>query len=54
MSEIDSDKLRKTLGSFATGVAVATTTGTDGKPAGMTINSFSSVSLSPPPRLMEH
>jgi len=45
---IDSLMLRKTLGCFPTGVVVATTLGDDGAPVGMTINSFSSVSLEPP------
>jgi flavin reductase (DIM6/NTAB) family NADH-FMN oxidoreductase RutF len=40
--------LRQTLGRFATGVAVMTTRGTDGKLEGVTSNSFSSVSLDPP------
>ena len=39
---------RTALGRFATGVAIATTCDLDGRPAGLTINSFSSVSLSPP------
>ncbi|MGQ7793562.1 flavin reductase family protein [Faunimonas sp. B44] len=40
--------LRQALGRFATGVAVVTTLTRDGTPIGMTINSFSSVSLEPP------
>ncbi len=40
--------LRETLGCFPTGVAVATTLATDGTPTGLTINSFSSVSMDPP------
>lgn len=36
------------LGTFATGVTVATTHNADNSPVGVTINSFSSVSLSPP------
>lgn len=39
--------LREALGRFATGVTVVTTTGPEG-PLGMTVNSFSSVSLEPP------
>ncbi|MGE0097383.1 MAG: flavin reductase [Hydrogenophaga sp.] len=39
---------RNALGSFPTGVAIITTTGTDGRPVGLTCNSFSSVSLEPP------
>lgn len=42
------DAFRRTLGSFATGVAVATTVTPDGQKAGITINSFNSVSLDPP------
>ncbi|QRZ13191.1 flavin reductase family protein [Paracoccus methylovorus] len=39
--------LREALGRFATGVTVVTTAGSLG-PVGMTVNSFSSVSLEPP------
>ena len=39
--------LREALGSFPTGVAVVTTLGDEGKPLGLTINSFNSVSLEP-------
>ena len=39
--------LRQALGRFATGVTVVTVAGPDG-PTGMTVNSFSSVSLEPP------
>ncbi|MDS9466900.1 flavin reductase family protein [Paracoccus sp. MBLB3053] len=39
--------LREALGRFATGVTVVTTQGPSG-PIGMTVNSFSSVSLEPP------
>lgn len=39
---------RQSLGAFPTGVCLVTTISGDGKPEGMTINSFSSVSLSPP------
>lgn len=38
---------RDALGSFATGVAIVTVAGADG-PLGMTVNSFASVSLTPP------
>ena len=41
-------ELRNALGSFATGVTIITTRDRDGKPHGMTANSFSSVSLNPP------
>lgn len=40
--------LRSALGQFTTGVAIVTTAGADGRPLGLTINSFSSVSLAPP------
>jgi len=40
--------LRRAFGKFATGVAVVTTSGPNGTPYGLTINSFSSVSLEPP------
>jgi flavin reductase (DIM6/NTAB) family NADH-FMN oxidoreductase RutF len=42
------DELRAALAQFATGVAVVTTRGLDGRSVGLTINSFSSVSLEPP------
>lgn len=45
---VDSKRLRQAFGTFATGVCVVTTTAADGKREGMTINSFASVSLSPP------
>lgn len=45
---IDPRELRAVLGCFATGVCVVTTVGDQGLPVGMTINSFSSVSLDPP------
>lgn len=40
--------LRNALGEFATGVTVVTARGADGRPVGVTINSFASVSLEPP------
>ncbi|WP_136656700.1 flavin reductase family protein [Nitratireductor sp. XY-223] len=46
--QIDRNMLRDALGHFATGVAVVTTLGEGGRPVGLTINSFNSVSLSPP------
>ncbi|OKO84422.1 hypothetical protein AC629_21410 [Bradyrhizobium sp. NAS80.1] len=39
--------LRRCLGNFATGVAIVTYDGPDG-PRGLTVNSFTSVSLDPP------
>ncbi|MFL6694335.1 MAG: flavin reductase [Ramlibacter sp.] len=44
----DARELRQVLGSFVTGVTVITTIDSDGKPHGLTANSFSSVSLDPP------
>ena len=44
----DSRAFRNALGCFATGVAVVTAQGPDGALMGLTINSFSSVSLEPP------
>lgn len=44
----DSRALRQVLGAFVTGVTVITTLDRDGKPHGLTANSFSSVSLDPP------
>jgi flavin reductase len=40
--------LRGCLGRFATGVAVVSYAGPDGSPRGVTVNSFTSVSLDPP------
>jgi len=45
---IDLVEYRRALSCFATGVAVATTLDESGRRAGMTISSFSSVSLDPP------
>ena len=44
----DARDFRNALGCFPTGVCLVTTLGPDGRPAGLTINSFSSVSLDPP------
>jgi flavin reductase (DIM6/NTAB) family NADH-FMN oxidoreductase RutF len=43
-----STKLRNAFGHFATGVTIITTRNADGGPVGMTVNSFSSLSLDPP------
>lgn len=43
----DSKAFRNALGQFATGVTIITALDADGKKAGMTANSFSSVSLDP-------
>ncbi|MEV6741342.1 flavin reductase family protein [Streptomyces sp. NPDC051104] len=45
-TELDRNGMRRVLGRFTTGVTVVTTGGA--KPHGMTANSFTSVSLSPP------
>jgi len=45
---LDPHDFRRACGQFATGVAVACVIGPDGSPHGLTINSFTSVSLSPP------
>jgi flavin reductase (DIM6/NTAB) family NADH-FMN oxidoreductase RutF len=44
----DPRTLRDALGCFATGVTVVTCLSEQGKPAGLTVNSFTSVSLDPP------
>ena len=44
----DPRTLRDALGCFATGVTVVTCVAEDGRPAGLTVNSFTSVSLNPP------
>ena len=44
----ESREFRQVMGSFATGVTVATTALPDGTRAGVTVNSFCSVSLDPP------
>ncbi len=44
----DPRTLRDALGCFATGVTVVTCVGADGQPAGLTVNSFTAVSLDPP------
>jgi 3-hydroxy-9,10-secoandrosta-1,3,5(10)-triene-9,17-dione monooxygenase reductase component len=49
--EIASDTFRQVMGRFATGISVVTTFeegGVGGKPAGITVNALSSVSLEPP------
>lgn len=46
--DIDTRDIRKVLGTFATGVNVVTAMRNDGIPVGVTVNSFTSVSLDPP------
>ena len=45
---MNNKNLRNVLSKFATGVTIVSTTDDDGKPVGMTANSFTSVSLDPP------
>jgi flavin reductase (DIM6/NTAB) family NADH-FMN oxidoreductase RutF len=47
-SAIDASLYRRTCSLFATGITVVTTVDAHGHPHGMTVNSFSSVSLDPP------
>jgi flavin reductase (DIM6/NTAB) family NADH-FMN oxidoreductase RutF len=47
-SAIDPRDFRNALGTYATGVAIVTAMAADGKPYGVTCNSFASVSLNPP------
>ena len=42
------EEFRRACARYATGVTVATVEGPDGKPQGLTVNSFTSVSLEPP------
>lgn len=44
----DSRAFRHALGHFPTGVAIVTTRTPEGRPVGLTINSFASLSLEPP------
>lgn len=48
MADVSGRALRDALGLFPTGIVIVTTLDQGGEPIGMTINSFSSVSLSPP------
>jgi len=45
---VDPESFRRALARFATGVTVVTGTDPDGRPVGVTVNAFSSVSLDPP------
>src|ERR1700748_645818 len=47
-SPIDPRDFRNALGTFATGVTIITAVTPDGKPYGLTCNSFASVSVYPP------
>ncbi|MDH6538970.1 flavin reductase family protein [Streptomyces sp. SPB4] len=42
------DDMKSVLSGFCTGIAVITACGSDGRPVGMAVQSFSSVSLDPP------
>jgi flavin reductase (DIM6/NTAB) family NADH-FMN oxidoreductase RutF len=44
---VTSDKFREVMGNFSTGITVVTTRGKDGEIYGLTVNSFTSVSLDP-------
>jgi 3-hydroxy-9,10-secoandrosta-1,3,5(10)-triene-9,17-dione monooxygenase reductase component len=44
---IEPSDFRRVLGSFASGVTVVTTVPADGRPVGITVSSFASVSLTP-------
>lgn len=45
---MDEFRFRDLCGRFATGITIVTAFDADDRPAGMTVNSFSSVSLTPP------
>ena len=45
---VHAELFRRTCAHFATGITVVTTVDTGGHPHGLTVNSFSSVSLDPP------
>ncbi len=47
-SALDPRDFRHALGTFATGVTIVTAVADDGKPYGLTCNSFASVSINPP------
>jgi flavin reductase (DIM6/NTAB) family NADH-FMN oxidoreductase RutF len=47
-AENDHRALRDALGAFATGVTVVTARDPEGRPIGLTVNSFNTVSLEPP------
>lgn len=47
-SPINPRDFRNALGTYGTGVTIITATAADGKPYGITCNSFASVSLNPP------
>lgn len=48
MVSVDSSQFREALSRHATGVTIITAVMPDGRPAGMTVSAFSSLSLDPP------
>jgi flavin reductase (DIM6/NTAB) family NADH-FMN oxidoreductase RutF len=48
VTDFSAQDLRRALGQFATGVTIVTCRDAQGRPIGMTCNSFTSVSLDPP------
>ena len=48
MTNFDQREFRNALGAYTTGITVITTTSAKGHPVGITVNSFTSVSLEPP------
>ena len=48
LEDFDTRDYRRALGSYVTGVTVVTATSPSGRRAGLTVNSFGSVSLDPP------
>lgn len=48
LATIDPQRFRQALGTFVTGVTIVTTRDGEGRPVGLTANSFNSVSLDPP------
>ena len=45
---VTADLFRQALGNWGTGVTIVATSGMEGKPYGLTVSSFTSVSLDPP------
>ena len=48
MSKIEKQQFRRICGKFASGITIATVLDSGGSPHGMTANSFTSVSMTPP------
>jgi flavin reductase (DIM6/NTAB) family NADH-FMN oxidoreductase RutF len=46
--DVDEERFRKTCAKFATGIAIVTVVDKEGQPLGITVNSFTSVSCTPP------